>query len=100
MKSQRKILFRIIFFLTVFFSYGINTFSNCIIQPYNIEFSKAMNAEENGLLSEIDSCNDDKVLQISKYGSIAEPFCLISISSNPLLIHNFSSSIWQPPEIF
>jgi hypothetical protein len=99
MKNQRRILFRIIFFLAVLFCFGISTCSNYLIQPTNAELSAGTNGEKISFSSDIDFFSDDQIPQTDKFSAMVELNGLIPFSNNPLLIPNFSFSIWQPPKI-
>jgi hypothetical protein len=98
MKSYRKILFRIIFLLAVFFCYGINVSSNYNIQLYSIEHSAEKNSVENNFIGNDDSYDDDQIIQNYEFSSIMELICLIPIPLNCFVVDKFLFSVWQPPK--
>lgn len=100
MKRKRKILFKIIFLLAVFFSIGNDAYSYLRIHPYNIELSTDKNSSENSFRPDIDSVNDDQIDHSYKSGLIAGSICQIPIPRNCSIVYTFYFSVWQPPKIF
>lgn len=99
MKIHRKILFRIIFLLTVFFCYGINTYSNYNFHPFSLEFPASTNSIENDLISDYDSFDDDQINFTNEFSTLVENNYQLVITQNSLLILNSFFSVWQPPKI-
>jgi len=98
MKTTRKALFRILFFLAILTCYGLNSYSNDSANPFFVEFSEGTNNEMK-ILSDIDSFNDDQIPQLKFYYSFSELKCLVPISKESFLIPNSVFSIWQPPQL-
>jgi hypothetical protein len=96
MKRNRKIVFEIILFLAVLFCFGINTYSH----SNRFEHSTGTNCVENNLMSEIDHIEDDEIIQNNEFCPVTKPINRIPIDLNCYIIHTFSWSIWQPPQIF
>ncbi len=99
MKSQRKILFKIILFLTVFISIGIDPPSKNI-QTGSIEIPVNSNKDENFFSSDNDPIDEDQIDQNFKSGLTEENICLIPIPRNFPGVYNFSFPVWQPPKLF
>jgi hypothetical protein len=100
MKRQKKILFKIIFLLVVFFSYGINAHSDFDRQLFAIDLSTENNNVEDRFSSNNNSMNEDQIDTLDKFKLTGEPISQKLISQNFSLVYNFCLSIWQPPKIF
>lgn len=100
MKRKRKLLFKIIFILAVFFSIGIDAYSNFNMHPYSTELSTGKNSAENSFRSDIDSMNEDQIDPSYKFDLTDGTFCQIPFPWNCSIVYTFYFSIWQPPKIF
>jgi hypothetical protein len=98
-KRIRKTLFKIIFFLIVLFSIGINAYSNSL-QVCNAEIPAGINNVENSFCPENDPIDEDQIYQSYKFGIREESVCQISIRQNCSLLYIFCSTVWQPPKTF
>ncbi|MCX6327435.1 MAG: hypothetical protein NT144_12430 [Bacteroidia bacterium] len=98
MKKQRKILFKIIFFLVVFFSIGIDTHSNNL-QLAPVEIPAGTNNVEISFSPEIDSIDEDQIAQSYRFDLKEESVCQISIPRSCSIVYCFCCSVWQPPKI-
>jgi len=94
MKRYRKIVFEIILFLAVLFCIGINTYSHVC----SIEHSSGKNCVENSFMSEIDTFDDDQVIQTNVSISLTKPAILIPVLQYCFFVQPFSLSVWQPPQ--
>lgn len=99
MKMQLKISIKIILLTVVFFCAGINSFSNYNNQFCSIEFSTEANAEVNSFSSDIDSYEDDQIIQKKELSKFGIPMGFISALQNYFIIQQSTISVWQPPEI-
>lgn len=100
MKRQREILFKILFLLVVFFSYGINSYSNISIQQYSIDLSTDNNSDEDRFSSNNDSMSEDQITQTEKFDLNGGLACKKQNSRDFSEVYNFCPSVWQPPKIF
>ena len=98
MIRQRKLLFRLILFLIVFFSIGINAYTYLNIQHQNTEILTGTKNAEDSFSSDIDYFTFDQIEQSFRFCIIEQPLSCISVPLNCCLIRNFSFSIWQPPK--
>jgi hypothetical protein len=99
MKKQRKFLYKIIFLLVVFFSYGINAYSNIDIQQYTINLSEEHKSDEDRFSSNNDSSNEDQIDQPDKLVSTHGISWQNQNSKDFSLVFNYCLSVWQPPKI-
>jgi hypothetical protein len=100
MKSRRKIVFRIIFLLTIFFCAGINAQSDYIMRKINIENPAGTNNDEKSFGSDSDSIDEDQIDQSPGIASTDEYIRHILTQQSFCLIHTFSVAVWQPPKVF
>jgi hypothetical protein len=98
-KRIKKTLFKIIFFLIVLFSIGINAYSTSL-QVCKVEIPAGTNNVENSFYSENDPIDEDQIYLSYKFGIREESACQISIRQNCSLLYVFCSSVWQPPKTF
>lgn len=99
MKNQNRITYFMLFFIAVLICFEVSTYSNGILQKNCIELSERAGGEENRVILEFDSLNDDQIPLNNQYSAVVEPIRLKSNSQNPPFIPNYSSFIWQPPKI-
>jgi len=96
----RKLLFRFIFFLIVFFSIGINAYTYLNIQPHSTEIFTGTKNVEDSFSSDIDFFIFDQIDQSFRFGISEESQSQLGVLENFSLIRNFSFTVWQPPKIF
>jgi hypothetical protein len=100
MKSQKKLLFKMILFLALFFCPVINAHSNFALQLNIEEHSTCTSNEENSFSSHINPVNEDQIDQSYNFGLPEESIFQILPPRNCFLIFNFCLPVWQPPKIF
>ena len=99
MKKYRALLFRIIFFLTVFFSMGVNSYQNLNTWPHHTEFSSDNAVIEDSFGSHIDNLAIDQIGQSLDYIRIENNPEIIPALHNYQVIRQFSYPVWQPPKV-
>ena len=100
MIRQRKLLFRIILFLIVFFSIGINAYTYPNVQHQSTEILTGTKNTEDSFSSGIDFFTIDQIDQSFEIGIREESQSQIEVLENCSLIRNFSFTVWQPPKVF
>ena len=100
MIRQRKLLFRIILFLIVFFSIGINAYTYPNVQHQSTEILTGKKNTEDSFSSGIDFFTIDQIDQSFEIGIREESQSQIEVLENCSLIRNFSFTVWQPPKVF
>jgi len=98
MKVSKHILFRLLFLTAVLFCLGLEVYTNYNTPVCNIELSSEQNREDNNVLSEVDSFEDDHINQVHEPFIFVEQRVLIPNSNAPFLLIDFSFSSWQPPK--
>jgi hypothetical protein len=97
---KRNILFRIIFLLVVFISFGKAAYPNFNQQPFNVEQSMSVDNHTKSFSSHNESITEDFIDQPYKYIFTEEAKCQLPNSLNCSKIYGFCLSIWQPPKFF
>ena len=100
MVKQRKLLFRVILFLIIIFSIGINTYSYLEIQPDSTEILTGTKNIEDSFNPDVDYLSFDQIDQSHGFDIVEESRTTIAEAETCFLIRTFSFSIWQPPKIF
>jgi hypothetical protein len=99
MKKQRTVLFRIIFFLTVFFSVGLNSYQNLSTWSHHTEISNDKEVTEDSFSSHIDNLTIDQISQTLDYMYLENNPKAIATLHNFQLISQFRYPVWQPPRV-
>lgn len=98
MKVSKHILFRLLFLTAVLFCLGLEGYTYYSTPVCKTELSSELNCEDNNVLSEVDSFDDDHINQVDGSFYWVEQKVLIPFSNNSYLLNEFSISSWQPPK--
>jgi hypothetical protein len=100
MKRQGIFIFKIIFFLTVFFNMGTDAQACLIVQQDRQEITFFGESDENIFNPGNDSLNEDQISQLYSITLVTEPHLKTYFSQNCHKAKKISYSFWQPPKIF
>ncbi len=98
MKVSKHILFRLLFLTAVLFCLGLEVYTYYNTPICNTELFSEQNCEDNNVLSEVDSFEDDHINQVHEPIYFVEQLIVIPISNDSFLLKEFSFSSWQPPK--
>jgi predicted transglutaminase-like cysteine proteinase len=98
MKATTHKLFRLLFLTAVLFCLGLEVYSEFASPTYNVELSENLNSVDNNFNSDIDAFDDDHIIQAQEKFWMVEKLTCLTISSNPLIIADFTFKNWQPPQ--
>jgi hypothetical protein len=98
MKESKHILFRLLFLIAILFCLGLEVYTYYNTPVCNMEVSSKQNCEDNNVLSEVDSFEDDHINQVYEPLYLDEQKIFIPFSNNDFLLNDFSFSSWQPPK--
>ena len=84
--------------MSVLFCLGLEVYSYSGVPSYDIEISDERSCEDNNILSDVDSFDDDHINQVIEPCFVAESLTWIQVSGNGFLLTQFSYSNWQPPK--
>lgn len=98
MKRPKKILIGLLFVLSTLFCVGLSVCANYGITIFNIEQTSKTDCDENDLISDTDSYEDDQMNQALEHNSKETLFCQIPISQTYFLFDNCHFFVWQPPK--
>ena len=98
MKSESKLLLRIIFLLAVLFCPVLNVSSNNTTQATIIKHPAVDNCGETNSYSDVDFFDDEQINPILEFSHGSDYVYQIRIPQDCIIISRNPTSIWQPPK--
>lgn len=84
--------------MSLLFCLGLEVYSNSDVPSNGIEISAERSCEDNNILSEGDSFDDDHINKVAEPYLVPESLKWIPVSYSHFLLIQFSYSNWQPPK--
>lgn len=95
---MKHILFRLLFLVAILFCLGLEVYTHYGTPVCNTELTSQQDGEENIVLPNGDSIEDENFNQEHDANPFVEPLILMPISNKLPLLKEYSISNWQPPK--